>query len=247
MKNNILKSLLAIGTVFVMTGCGGSSSPVDDIPIDLQDPIDESATLPTEIQDAIDGPVSKLSEELTNSLSHMGNEERLAYDVYNTLAVEYPNSGPLNKIPDSEYVHITAVQELIKKYKLSDDINFTNIDLPALGYMNTPIEEMEAGTYDIEKIQKLYDDLVLQGSESEIEALKVGCAVEVIDIYDLDEYIEMAHASDAADIETVFTSLRAGSYNHYWSFDNALIKKGEAEGCCPVALSLGHTACPDYL
>lgn len=258
MKNNILKSLLVIGTVFVMTGCGGGSSPVSDVSMDLGDPLDESAVetltdstpttseLPTDIQDAIDGPVSKLSEELTNTLSHMGNEERLAYDVYNALAVEYPSSGPLKNIPNSEYEHITAVQQLIQKYKLSDDINFTNIDLPALGYMNTAIEDMEAGTYDIAKIQKLYDDLVLQGSASEIEALKVGCIIEVVDIDDLDAYIDLAQKSNATDIETVFTRLRAGSYNHYWAFDSALLKKGESEGCCPVALTLGHTLCPDY-
>ncbi|RLA69879.1 MAG: hypothetical protein DRG09_04625 [Epsilonproteobacteria bacterium] len=238
-KNNILKSLLAIATVFVMTGCGGSSSPVDDVPITLESPITGSAeelltTLPIEIQDAIDGPVSKLSEELTNALSYMGNEERLAYDVYNALSVQYPNSGPLNKIPDSEYVHITAVQQLIQKYKLSDDIHFTNIDLPALGYMNTAIEDMEAGTYDIAKIQKLYDDLVLQGSVSEIEALKVGCIIEVVDVHDLDEYIKLAQKSNATDIETVFTSLRAGSYNHYWSFDKVLKNKDVINGCCSV-------------
>lgn len=252
MKNNILKSLVAIGIVFVMAGCGGENfSPVNDVSMDLGDPIDGSVeellgTLPTEIQDAIDEPTSKLSEELTNTLSHMGNEERLAYDVYNALAVQYPDLGPLNKIPDSEYEHITAMQQLIQKYKLSDDINFTNIDLPELGYINTAIEDMEAGRYDIAKIQQLYDDLVLQGSASEMDALKVGCTIEVVDVQDLDAYIELAQESNATDIETVFTSLRAGSYNHYWAFDNALIKKGEAEGCCPVALTLGYTECPDY-
>ncbi len=245
MKNNILKSLLAIGTVFVMTGCGGeSSSPVNDVPITLEDPLDGSAevaltTLPLEIQDAIDGPVSKLSEELTNTLSHMGNEERLAYDVYNALAVQYPNLGPLQNIPTSEYEHITAVQQLIQKYKLSDDIHFTNIDLEPLGYINTAIEDMEAGTYDIAKIQQLYDDLVLQGSSSETDALKVGCIIEVVDVHDLDEYIDLAQKSNAADIEVVFTSLRAGSYNHYWSFDKVLKNKGVSNGCC----SLGDEYC----
>jgi len=244
-KDNILKSLLAIGTVFVMAGCGGgSSSTVSDVATALQDSIDGSVeevltTLPTEIQDAINGPTSKLSEELTNTLSHMGNEERLAYDVYNALAVQYPASGPLQNIPNSEYEHITAVQQLIQKYKLSDDIHFTNIDLPALGYMNTAIEDMEAGKYDIAKIQQLYDDLVLQGSASEIDALKVGCIIEVVDVHDLDEYIALAQESNAADIETVFTNLRAGSYNHYWAFDKVLKNKGVSDGCC----SLGDEYC----
>lgn len=226
-----------------MSGCGGdSSSPVETegtVSTDVPTSDTSVSDLPAEIQDALDGPVSKLSEELTNTLSHMGNEERLAYDVYNALAVQYPNLGPLKNIPTSEYEHITAVQQLIQKYKLSDDINFTNVDLPALGYINTSIEDMEAGTYDIAKIQQLHDDLVLQGSASDIDALQVGCIIEVVDVHDLDEYIGLAHESDAADIETVFTSLRQGSYNHYWAFDKALKNKSISTGCC----SLGDEYC----
>jgi len=244
MKNSLLKTLIVTGAVFGVIGCGSGSSldgiveeavssVVDDATSQL--PIDEIISeLPADVQDAIDAPLSKLSQELIDALSHMGNEERLAYDVYNTLALQYPDSGPLNQIPNSEYEHITAVQQLIQKYKLSDDINFTNIDLPALGYMNTAIEDMEAGTYDIAKIQQLYDDLVLKGSASEIEALKVGCIIEVVDVHDLDEYIELAQESNAEDIETVFTSLRAGSYNHYWAFDKVLKKKSVSNGCCSV-------------
>lgn len=210
-----------MGAVLTVVSCGGgsSSSEVEDVVTDVS--------------------ISKLSEELVNTLSYMGNEERLAYDVYNALSIEYPDSGPLKNISDSEYEHITAVQQLIQKYKLSDDINFTNIDLPALGYMNTAIEDMQAGTYDIAEIQKLYDDLVAQGSTSEIDALKVGCIIEVVDVNDLNDYIDLAQTSNAPDIEEVFTSLRAGSYNHYWSFYKGLEKKGISNGCC----SLGEEYC----
>ena len=175
----------------------------------------------------------------------MGNEERLAYDVYNALDGQYPTIKQFKNIAtNGEYPHITAVQALIQKYKLSDDVNFTNIDLPALGYMNTAIEDMQAGTYDISAIQELYDNLVLQGSTSETEALKVGCIIEVVDIIDLDHDIKLAEDANATDIVTVFNFLRNGSYNHYWAFDGALKNEG---GCCPTALEiLGGTVCPDY-
>jgi len=249
MKNNILKSLLVIGIVFVMTGCGGeSSSPVNDVSMDLGDPIDgsveETVTLETEtispdIQEIIDGPVSKISQELINTLSYMGNEERLAYDVYNALYDKYGKKTFTNIATNGEYQHITLVQELIQKYKLSDDVNFTNVDLPALGYMNTAIEDMVPGVYDVSAIQGLYDDLIAMATD-EAEALKVGCMIEVIDIMDLDHDIALAEAEDAADIIEVFKILRAGSYNHYWAFDGAL-----QEGCCPTALDiLGGTECP---
>ena len=252
MKNNILKSLLAIGTVFVMVGCGGgSSSPVNDVSMDLGDPIDgsvpveETLTLGTEtispdVQEVIDGPVSKISQELINTLSYMGNEERLAYDVYNALYDKYGKKTFTNIATKGEYQHITLVQELIQKYKLSDDVNFTNVEEP-LGYMNTAIEDMEPGVYDVSEIQGLYDKLMALATD-ETEALKVGCMIEVIDIMDLDHDIVLAEAEDAADIIEVFKILRAGSYNHYWAFDGALESQG---GCCPTALEiLGGTECP---
>jgi len=256
MKNNILKSLLVIGTVFVMTGCGGeSSSPVDDVAIALPDSIDGSTeetvssdvpttdvlgteTISPEIQEIIDGPVSKISQELINTLSYMGNEERLAYDVYNALYVKYGNQKFTNIATKGEYQHITLVQELIQKYKLSDDVNFTNVEVP-LGYMNTAIEDMEPGVYDVSEIQDLYDEL-MDMATNETEALKVGCMIEVIDIMDLDHDIVLAEAEGAADIIEVFKILRAGSYNHYWAFDGAL-----QDGCCAIALEiLGTTECP---
>ena len=161
----------------------------------------------------------------------MGNEERLAYDVYNALDEQYPTIKQFKNIAtNGEYQHITAVQALIQKYKLSDDVNFTNIDLPALGYMNTAIEDMQAGTYDISAIQELYDNLVLQGSTSEIEALKVGCIIEVVDIIDLDHDIKEAEESNAIRCFGVYSIyLRNGSYKHYQQFDQGLKDMGEAD------------------
>ena len=120
---------------------------------------------------------------------------------------------------------------------------FTNVDLPPLGYSNTPIESMQAGNYDVAAIQKLYDDLTAQGSRSEIDALQVGCIIEVVDVTDLDADIALAQSENATDIVTVFNFLRNGSYSHYWSFDGALKSKGVSNGCC----SLGSTYChPEY-
>lgn len=263
MENNLLKSLVAIGTVFIMIGCdGGSSSPSEtegvvstDVPItdtsgtedtsrsDTSGTDTNSSDVQEEAQDAIDGPASKISQELINTLAHMGNEERLAYDVYNALYVKYGKKTFTNIATNGEYKHISLVQELIQKYKLSDNVNFTNVDLPALGYMNTAIEDMVPGVYDISEIQDLYDDLMKMATNL-TEALKVGCRVEVIDIIDLDRDIALAQAEDAEDIATVFKTLRSGSYKHYWAFDRALQNQG---GCCPTALEiLGGTECPDY-
>jgi len=239
MKRNLVKNLWVVSAVLSMVGCGGgSSSGVEEI---------VTSDLPVEIVDTIDSPKSKLSQDLMNTLAYMGNEERLAYDVYNALYEQYGTEQFTKIATNGEYKHITAVQELIQKYKLSDDVNFTNIDLPTLGYMNTNIEDMEAGTYDIAAIQKLYDDLVAQGSASEIDALKVGCIIEVVDVNDLNRDIALAESEGATDIVTVFNFLRDGSYKHYWAFDKGLKNKGIVEGCCSLGMIEGVDYCqPDY-
>ena len=199
--------------------------------------INSSTTTP------INTALSNLSEELANTIAYMGNEERLAYDVYNKLYTEWGTKQFTNIASKSEVKHIAAVQQLVQKYKLSDDMNFTNVDLPALGYMNTSVENMEAGTYDISEIQALYDDLIAQGSTSEIDALKVGCMVEVIDVNDLDKYIVLAEESNASDVIETFEFLRKGSYNHYWAFDKGLKNKGVSDGCCSLGTVDGVNYC----
>ncbi len=220
---------MVTGAVLGLLGCGGGSSVSET---SVTEPVVTEGT-----------ETSGLSEELINTLSYMGNEERLAYDIYNAFYKEYNTTVFNNIATNGEYQHITLVQELIQKYKLDDNVDFTNVDLDPLGYINTAIEDMQAGTYDISDIQELYDSLIEQGS-SEIEALKVGCIVEVVDINDLDRDIILAESENATDIVAVFNTLRNGSYNHYWSFDAALKQRKELDGCCPMALSLGHIDCP---
>ena len=230
MKQNILKGVLALSSMALVIGCGSSDSTSG-----------ESTALA--VQAAIDSPISVLSEELANTLSYMGNEERLAYDVYNYLYNQFGTQQFTNIATQSEYQHIASVQGLIQKYKLDDSIDFTNVDMPSLGYIYTPIEQMQAGRYDISIIQNLYDGLTAQGSNSEIDALKVGCIIEVVDVTDLNSDIAIAERENATDIVTVFNFLRDGSYNHYWSFDKGLVDRGISDGCC----SLGATYChPEY-
>ena len=236
----LLKLSLTVGVLLAINACGGSDSNNDTPPV-------ASSELPTEVQTAINSDKSSLSQELTNTLAYMGNEERLAYDVYNELYRQYGTKQFTNIATGSEYKHITAVQDLVKKYLLDDKVNFTNVDAPSLGYMNTAIEDMKAGTYDISKIQALYDALISQGSASEIDALKVGCIIEVVDVNDLNHDISLAENEKATDIVTVFNFLRDGSYNHYWSFDKGLKNKGLTEGCCSLGTIDGVNYChPEY-
>jgi len=266
MKNNLLKSLLVIGTVFVMSGCGGgSSSPVDDVASYLVDPIVEVAEeivtsiaeitisdLPVEIQDAIDEPKSILTQDLKESIAHMYNEEGLAYDVYmNLYKYQVDNNLPtVNQFQQiasgeqdgAEVKHIEAVNQLAIKY----DLNITDYpDLPA----PYSVEGIGDGNYSVEAIQVLYDILYEKGKIDKQNALEVGCMVEMVDIIDLEAYIKLAKESNATDALEVFNFLINGSYKHYQQFDKGLQDMGVASGCCIVPAALGYDSfCnDDYL
>jgi hypothetical protein len=208
----------------------------------------DNANVPLNIKDALLTPQSTLSQETKDTLSYMGNEERLAHDIYLELYNYHMTNynvdiQQLYTIPTkSETTHIETVQALINKYDLNSS-SFTNINLPELGYQDTNVSEMTMGTYDIKAIQDLHDALLAKGEQSTQDALEVGCMVEVTDITDLLTDIQTAQDSNASDVVTAFEFLRDGSYSHYWSFDQGLKDIGVSDGCCVLGEEYCH---PEY-
>ena len=140
---------------------------------------------------------SSLSKEEGDALKYMREEEKLAHDVYVTL-YDLWGLRVFSNIAASEQKHTDAVLTLLSRYSLSD---------PAAGNA--------VGEFTDPALQALYDELIVQGSTSVVEALKVGAAIEEIDILDLQE--RMA-ATTNADILRVYGNLTAGSENHLRAF-----------------------------
>ena len=154
----------------------------------------------------LDIPASDLSPEEAAALLFMREEEKLARDVYNTL-YEIWGQPTFTNIAASEQAHMDEIKLLLDRYSLAD---------PAL----------EPGSFTDPSLQALYDQLVAQGSVSLAEALKVGAAIEEIDILDLQERLAQ---TDNADLQQVFNNLMMGSYNHLNAFVGVLsMQTGEA-------------------
>jgi len=218
---------MGIVTVFAVIGCGGGSSTSSSIGgEEVIPPISEL-------------PSSTLSQDLKDSITYMYNEEGLAYDVYMHIYKIQAVKQLQNIAVNSETKHIEAVNELAIKY----DLNMTQYPDTDVPYS---IEGLGDGNYSVEDIEELYNMLYDKGIRSERDALEVGCMVEVVDIDDLDEYIELAEESNAPDVLEVFNFLISGSYKHYWTFHDALVGMGIADGCCEMAKDLGHDTCPAY-
>jgi len=189
-------------------------------------------------------PISTLTQDVKDSLAFMGNEERLAYDVYMNLYNYHLNNGDTikqfkNISTKSEIKHIGIVQDLVRRYNLGAD-DVTNVENPvsdnSIAQTNMPM-----GEYDIPEIQELYDALYEKGIKSVQDALEVGCMVEVTDINDLDRWIQKAQNANATDVIAGFEILRNGSYNHYWAFDKGLKNIGVSEGCAVLGTEYAKT------
>jgi len=115
----------------------------------------------------------------------MREEEKLAHDVYVTLYEQW-GLPIFQNISQSEQAHTEAVKALLERYGVAD---------PATGTI---------GTFSNPELQSLYTDLIARGSQSLVEALKVGVAIEELDILDLQERLVQ---TDNADIQQVFNNL----------------------------------------
>ena len=157
----------------------------------------------------------ELSIAEVEGLLFMREEEKLAKDVYLMLYEEWGMSIFQN-IANAEQTHMDAVKTLIERYGLED-----------------PAVASDIGVFTNSTLQDLYDQLVETGNQSLGDALRVGAAIEEIDILDLEEHI--AH-TDKADIQMVYDNLMKGSRNHLRSFVSTL-KRQEGQTYEPQYLS----------
>jgi hypothetical protein len=159
-------------------------------------------------------PSGELSEAEVEGLLYMREEEKLARDVY--LALYDAWGLPVfSNIAQSEATHMEAVLTLINGYGLDD-----------------PAATRSEGEFTNPDLQALYDQLVAQGEQSLADALRVGAAIEEIDILDLADYIAQ---TDKQDIITVYNNLMNGSQNHLRAFVTNLERQ------------TGETYVPQYL
>lgn len=146
-----------------------------------------------------------LSAAEIEGLVFMREEEKLAHDVYLALYAKW-GLPIFQNIAQSEQSHTDSVKILLDRYGIADSAS------------------TRAGVFTNTTLQQLYDRLVAQGSRSLTDALRVGAAIEEIDILDLQK--RLAQTSQA-DIKLVYDNLMRGSRNHLRSFVAQLKSQGE--------------------
>lgn len=139
---------------------------------------------------------SGISSAEADGLIFMREEEKLAHDVYNVLYAIW-GLPVFQTIAASEQAHMDSIKLLLDRYGLADPAN------------------AEAGVFTNTDLQKLYDELVVLGSQSIADAILVGGKIEEIDILDLQARLAQ---STSADIQQVYNSLLRASINHLRAF-----------------------------
>lgn len=189
MKNKISLLLsVAILSSLLLVGFAWGAAPSVTQPTGIQE---HSQLAPGSLDAAT------LAPEEISGLEWMVEEEKLAHDVYVAL-YELWGQNTFLTISGSEAKHVESVRGLLAAYGLED-----------------PSANLAAGEYADAELQALYETLVAQGSQSLLEALRVGAAIEEIDILDLQERLGQ---TDEAEIRQVYTNLMNASGNHLRAF-----------------------------
>ena len=214
MKKTI-NTLLVFGLLVVLFGSVGSAYAMSDTGKGSgggnKGKANSGTGVATTTTTAVTG---ELSEEEKADLVFMREEEKLARDVYLTLYNIW-GTDIFNNIAASEQTHTDSINALLTAYGIPD-----------------PVTDNTIGVFTNSDLQTLYDQLVATGSLSLVDALKVGVAIEEIDILDLYEAIGK---TDESNIQRVYSQLLAGSENHLRGFVSLLENQ------------TGETYIPQYL
>ncbi len=184
---------------FVAIACG-NENPVDSV-IQTEN-IGEKINLETVSTLSI----GDLTSTITEALIFMREEEKLARDIY-AMMYKTHSLKPFTNINKSEQTHMDAIKTLLLKYEIED-----------------PVKNDEAGVFKNTELQKLYQKLIDAEKISVTEALKVGAAVEEIDILDLKKHLSELNNND--DIKYVYEKLMKASENHLRAFVRNLVSRG---------------------
>jgi len=150
-------------------------------------------------------PIEALSQEEMEAVTFLREEEKLARDVYATLALSW-NIPVFSNIARAEQRHMDHVALLLERNGVPD-----------------PVSDDTIGVFSNPELQSLYTSLVSTGESSLEEALRVGATIEDLDIADINE---MLAESDNLDIALIGHNLNKGSRNHLRAFSRALEMNG---------------------
>ena len=157
-------------------------------------------------RDNFNGLIEEGTIELTDTqkkgLTFLLEEEKVARDVYIYLSDKW-GARVFSNIARAEQKHMDAVERLATQASIT-----------------VPSTLTENGIFLDERLQKMYDDLIVKGEKSLRDAYLVGVLVEETDIDDLEALLDDETIPSVA--KQVYSNLLRGSQNHLRAFNRRL-------------------------
>lgn len=193
-----------ITTIFALTAISLTFASCSETLNSIEEPMDvfvegKSTEIDAKLYDSCDF-TGTLTEADIKGLMEMREEEKLAREVYLFMYEKY-NHRVFANIAKSENAHTSAVLHLINGFGLTDPTPVSVIDF------HNPL------------FADLFVQLTEKGSESLVEALKVGAFIEEYDIADLQRLLEETQNET---IKRVYGHLLNASKIHLRAFTNSL-------------------------
>ena len=145
-----------------------------------------------------------LSEDQKEMLFFIYQEEKVARDLYITLAEIYRNENIFVSTKISEQRHVDSARRLCNQY----------------GVKTSHVDEDTVGKFELEVLQTLYDACKETGKRSLHDALEISEFIEVTNMDDL----EQASVGMPSDVVSVYQDLKESSLNHLDAFQAALYR-----------------------
>lgn len=146
-----------------------------------------------------------LSSTEVEVMLFMREEEKLARDVYDTLYEQW-QLPIFNNISAAEQKHTDRIKSLLQTYGITD-----------------PLTDDTTGVFITPELDNLYQQLLVKGQVSRMDALQVGALVEETDIMDLQQAVAN---STQANVTNVYNNLMRASRNHLRAFVGQIQHQG---------------------
>jgi len=199
---NISSLSVAISFAFSLSACNaGDSSSTGSLNTESTDSSLVSDLTAVEVIEVSDESSNESEEESSSSnesqldkaeqhhLIFMRQEEKLARDVYTSLAGMWPDASIFVNIGEgSEQTHTDVMRDKLEEFNVDDPEPNTNILPSSIGVFTGELY----GSY----FTANYQALVNKGSQSELDALYVGAFIEELDMHDIVECPEIIEDTD---------------------------------------------------
>ncbi|MBT8191356.1 MAG: DUF2202 domain-containing protein [Bacteroidia bacterium] len=161
--------------------------------------------LPFAMITGVYGQTVQLTEEEKDGLVYLYEEDKLAHDFYMEMEKKWAHHAFTNIIK-AETRHMSMIKEEAERLGVDR------------------ISVLDDGKFVNEDLQSLYDDFMVKGKVSLLDALKTSAFIEETDINDLE--LKMVQ-TDVESLQELYGNLVSASENHLNAFVRNIKKEGE--------------------